>query len=75
MRPPPRGPLRRKTRRRQQRRSSDRYTIVVQRIVLGSSAIGVIYGQAEMLGEPWRHILAVGCVGILVIVAVWMKAT
>lgn len=55
--------------------SSDHFIVVVQRVVLGTSAIGVIYGQAEMLGEPWRHILAVGCVAILVIVAVWMKKT
>jgi preprotein translocase subunit SecY len=49
--------------------------VIVQRVILGSGAIGVIYGQAEMLGEPWRHYLAVGCTFMLLAVAVWMKRT
>lgn len=62
-------------RRRVQRRFGDQYTVVVQRVVLAFGAVGVIYGQAEMLGEPWRHFLAVGGVIGLVLVALWMKVT
>ena len=69
------GSDRRKRRSTLKRRASDQYTVVVQRIILGSGAIGVIYGQAEMLGEPWRHLLAVGAVVVLVGVALWMKVT
>jgi hypothetical protein len=47
----------------------------VQRLMLASSTIGVIYGQAELLGEPWRHILTIGAVVVLVVVALWMKVT
>jgi preprotein translocase subunit SecY len=71
-----RAPRRRRRRRTAlRRRASDRYTVIVQRIILGSGAVGVIYGQAELLGEPWRHVLAIGCVAVLVVVAVWMKVT
>ena len=62
-------------RRHPQRRLSDRYMLVIQRVILATGAMGTIYGQAEMLGEPWRHILAVGGVIILVAVAIWMKVT
>ena len=67
--------VQRRLKARLHRRASDQYTVIVQRIILGSGAIGGIYGQAELLGEPWRHILAVGAVVVLVIVALWMKIT
>lgn len=73
-----RGPQRRGQHGRRQtpRRAADSsYTTLVQRVILAFGAVGVIYGQAEMLGEPWRHILAVGCVIVLVVIAVWMKKT
>lgn len=57
------------------RRSSDHYSTIVQRLMLAGGAIGVTYGQAEMLGEPMRHIVTVAFVCVLVIVAVWMKET
>lgn len=53
----------------------DAYTLIVQRVILATGAIGIIYGQAEMLGEPWRHVLAIGATIILVGVAIWMKET
>lgn len=62
-------------RRGRDRRSGDQFTVIVQRVILAMGAVGVVYGQAEMLGEPWRHVLAVGCVVVLVAVAVWMKVT
>jgi hypothetical protein len=62
-------------RRHEHRRMSDRYTVIVQCVILAVGAVGMIYGQAELLGEPWRHVLAVGCVVVLVAVAMWMKVT
>ena len=56
-------------------RRSDQFTVVVQRVILAFGAAGVIYGQAEMLGEPWRHVIAIGGVIGLVLVALWMKVT
>jgi hypothetical protein len=64
-----------KDRRQRERRTGDQFTVVVQRVILAAGAVGVVYGQTEMLGEPWRHILAVGCVVVLVGVAIWMKVT
>jgi hypothetical protein len=61
--------------RRQHSDRRDHYQTIVQRLILGSGAIGAIYGQAEMLGEPWRHVVAVAAVVVLLVVAVWMKAT
>lgn len=49
--------------------------VVVQRIVLAFASISVLYGQAEMLGEPMRHVLTVAALVVLVGVALWMKAT
>lgn len=57
------------------RRAADRYATIVQRFVLAGSCLGAIYGQAELLGEPWRHFVAVGAVAVLAAVAIWMKET
>lgn len=57
------------------RRAIDRYTTIIQRFTLAGSCGVVIYGQAELLGEPWRHVLAVGGVVMLFAVALWMKET
>jgi hypothetical protein len=57
------------------RRAADRFNTVLQRFILAGGSIGAIYGQAELLGEPWRHVVAVGGVAILFGVAIWMKET
>jgi hypothetical protein len=59
----------------QRRRATDQFASIMQRVALVGGAIGVVYGQAELLGEPWRHYITVGFTVILVGVAIWMKET
>lgn len=53
----------------------DRYQGLTQRIALGAGTLAGVYGQAELLGEPWRHIVTIGAFALLAGVALWMKET
>lgn len=57
------------------RKTDNSFQTTLQYVLMATGAINVIYGQAEMLGEPTRHIVTVAAVFILIIVAIWMKKT
>lgn len=57
-------PERRRTARRRSygRRRADVWSSIGKSLGLLASITGALYGQAELVGEPWRHYLSGVCI-------------